>query len=58
MSSPKDGPGPVPHVEVPDATAAFHKLEDAARRIVAAPKAEVPKHLSTPRRKPGRPKKQ
>lgn len=39
MSQSKDGA--MPHVEVPDAAAAFHKLEDAARRLLSVPKKDV-----------------
>ena len=40
MSDPKDGPA-VPHVEVPDAAAAFKKLENFTRKILAVPKREI-----------------
>jgi hypothetical protein len=36
MSTPKDGP-PV-NVEVDDPAAAFHRLEDFTRKVLAAPK--------------------
>jgi len=44
MSNPKDGP--IPHVEVPDAAAAFHKLENFTRRILAVPKKEIDAKLA------------
>jgi hypothetical protein len=42
MSNAKNGS--VPHVEVDDPEAAFHRLEDAARRLLAVPKKELDKH--------------
>jgi hypothetical protein len=37
---------------VDDPAAAMERMKDLARRIVAVPKSEVPKHTPTPRPKP------
>jgi len=42
MSSPKDA---MPHVEVDDPAAAFHKLEDFTRKILAVPKKETDRQV-------------
>jgi hypothetical protein len=47
MSSPQDRPAP--HVEVPDAAAAFHKTEAFIRRLLAVPKKEIDKKLAKER---------
>ncbi len=41
MSSPKDGPGPLPHVEVDDPAAAMQRSKDLARRVLAVPKPDA-----------------
>ena len=48
MSSPKDGPGPHP---VDDAEAAFHKLEDFTRKILAVPKKRIEQKVSREKKK-------
>lgn len=47
MSRPKDGP--MPHIEVDDPEAAFHKFEDFARRVLAVPKEVIDKKLARER---------
>ena len=37
----RPGNRPMPHVEVPDAAAAFHKAEEFTRRLLAVPKKKV-----------------
>jgi hypothetical protein len=39
MSAHKDGPAA--HFEVDDAEAAFHRMEEATRKILAVPKKEL-----------------
>lgn len=36
----------MPHVEVEDGVAAFHKLEDFTRKILAVPKKEIDARLA------------
>jgi len=52
MRHPK--PGPIPHVEVEDGIAAFHKLEDFTRRIMAVPKKEIDASLAKEKRSKAR----
>jgi hypothetical protein len=48
MSNPKDRS--IPHVEVPDAAAAFHKLEKFTRRIMSVPKREIDAKIAKEKR--------
>jgi hypothetical protein len=43
MSTPKDGPAV--NVEVDDPAAAFHRLEDFTRKLLAAPKKTIDRKL-------------
>jgi len=46
---PKPKPRDIPHVEVEDGVAAFHKLEDFTRRIMAVPKKKIDAMLARER---------
>jgi hypothetical protein len=43
---PKPKPRDIPHIEVADPAAAFHKLEEFTRRILAVPKKEIDASLA------------
>jgi len=43
--------GPIPHVEVEDGIAAFHKLEEFTRRIMTVPKKKIDEMLAKERAK-------
>jgi hypothetical protein len=43
---PKPKPRDIPHIRVEDPEAAFHKLEDFTRRIMAVPKKEIDAELT------------
>jgi hypothetical protein len=46
--------GAIPHVEVKDGVAAFHKLEEFTRRVMAVPKMEIDAMLARERSKKNR----
>jgi len=46
--------GPTPQLEVSDATAAFRKLEDFTRRVLAVPKKEIDRKLAEEKAKKSR----
>jgi hypothetical protein len=54
---PKPKPHEIPDIRVDDAEAAFHKLEDFTRRIMAVPKAAIDSALAREQRQKKRTKK-
>jgi hypothetical protein len=40
----------IPHIEVADPAAAYHKLEEFTRRIMAVPKKEIDRRLAQEKR--------
>jgi hypothetical protein len=47
---PKPKPRDIPDIRVDDPEAAFHKLEEFTRRIMAIPKKEIDAKLATEKR--------
>jgi len=48
---PKTQKPEIPDIRVDDAEAAYHKLEDFARRVMAVPKGEIDKAMEKEREK-------